>query len=74
MLIQIDEKSVTLTPFGSLALNGAVNVSRGGGQSWIEMIRKALSQADQSRSDQQLRGGRPKEFESQTRPSGAGTT
>jgi hypothetical protein len=52
MLIQTDEKSVTLTPFGSLALNGAVNASRGGGQSWIEMIRNALSQADQSRSDQ----------------------
>ena len=52
MLIQADGKSVTLTPFGSLALNGTANASRGGGQSWIEMIRKALSQADQSRSDQ----------------------
>ena len=38
MLIQTDEKSVTLTPFGSLAL-GAANASRGGGQSWIEIIR-----------------------------------
>jgi hypothetical protein len=52
MIIQTDEKSVTLTPFGSLALNGAANVSRNGGQSWIEIIRRALSQADQSRSDQ----------------------
>jgi small-conductance mechanosensitive channel len=52
MIIQTDEKSVTLTPFGSLALNGVANVSRDGGQSWIEIIRGALSQADQSRSDQ----------------------
>jgi len=52
MIIQTDEKSVTLTPFGSLALNGVANVSRDGGQSWIEIIRRALSQADQSRSDQ----------------------
>jgi hypothetical protein len=41
MLIQTEEKSVTLTPFGSLALNGTANASRGGGESWIEMIRKA---------------------------------
>src|SRR6516164_925834 len=33
MLIRTDEKSVTLTPFGSLAL-GSANASRGGGQSW----------------------------------------
>jgi hypothetical protein len=49
MLIQTDEKSVTLTPFGSLALNGAVNATRGGGRSWIEMIHAALLQADQIR-------------------------
>jgi hypothetical protein len=55
MLIQTDEKSVTLSPFGSLALNGAANPRRGGGQSWFEMIRKAFSQADQIRSDQLLR-------------------
>jgi hypothetical protein len=47
MIIQTDEKSVTLTPFGSLALNGVANMSRDGGQSWIEIIRRALSQADQ---------------------------
>jgi hypothetical protein len=52
MLIQTEEKSVTLSPFGSLALNGAANASKGAGQSWIEMIRTALSQANQSRSDQ----------------------
>ena len=33
MIIRTDEKSVTLTPFGSLALNGVANVSRDGGQS-----------------------------------------
>jgi small-conductance mechanosensitive channel len=48
MIIRTDEKSVTLTPFGSLALNGVANVSRDGGQSWIEIIRRALSQADQA--------------------------
>jgi hypothetical protein len=53
MIIQTDEKSVTLTPYGSLALNGVANVTRdGGGQSWIETIRRALSLADRSRSDQ----------------------
>ena len=53
MLIRTDEKSVTLTPFGSLALNGYA--SRGG-QSWIEIIRTALFKADQRRSDQPPRG------------------
>ena len=41
MLIRTDEKSVTLTPFGSLAV-GAANASRGGGQSWIDLIRMAF--------------------------------
>jgi hypothetical protein len=48
MIIQSDEKSVTLTPFGSLALNGVANPSRDGGRSWIEKIRGAISQADQA--------------------------
>jgi len=52
MLTQIEEKSVTLRPFGSLVRKGAANASKSGGQSWIEMIRWALSQANQSRSDQ----------------------
>jgi hypothetical protein len=55
MLIQTDEKSVTLTPFGSLALNRPANATKGAGQSWIEIIRRALSRADQSRSDQSPR-------------------
>ena len=52
MLIQTDEKSITLTPFGSLTLNGAANASESGRQSWMEMIRTALSQANQNRSEQ----------------------
>jgi hypothetical protein len=40
MLIQTDEKSATLTPFGLVALSGAAK--EGGGQSWIEMIRRFL--------------------------------
>jgi hypothetical protein len=56
MLIQTEEKSVSLTPLGSLTLNRAANANRGGGQSWIEIIRTALFQAEQSRSDQLSRG------------------
>jgi hypothetical protein len=52
MLIQTEEKSVSLTPLGSLTLNRAANASRGNGQSWFEIIRSALFQADQSRSNQ----------------------
>jgi hypothetical protein len=48
MIVQAGEKSVTLTPFGSLALNGVADVTRDGGQSWIEKIRRAISQADQA--------------------------
>ena len=48
MIVQAGEKSVTLTPFGSLALNGVADVTRDGGQSWIEKIRGAISQADQA--------------------------
>jgi hypothetical protein len=56
MLIQTEEKSVSLTPLGSLTLNRAANVSRGNGQSWIETIRTALFRAGQSRSDQPPQG------------------
>jgi hypothetical protein len=55
MLIQTDEKSATLTPFGSLALNSTASASRGGGKSWTEIIRAALSQAGHKRSDQPTR-------------------
>ena len=52
MLIQTDEKSATLTPFGSLTLSATANARKSGDQSWVEMIRTALSQASQRRSDQ----------------------
>jgi hypothetical protein len=37
VLIQTDEKSATLTPFGSLMLSGTVNARKSGDQSWIEV-------------------------------------
>jgi len=52
VLIQTDEKSATLTPVGSLTLGGTANARKSGDQSWIKMIRTALSQASQRRSDQ----------------------
>ena len=44
MLIQTDERSATLTPFGSLALNATTSAKQGGGKSWTEIIRVTLSQ------------------------------
>jgi hypothetical protein len=43
MHIQIDENSVTFTPFGSLARVGPTNASRGGNKSWTEILRAALA-------------------------------
>ena len=37
MRIPIDENSVTLTPFGSLARGGPTNASRGGDRPWMEI-------------------------------------
>jgi hypothetical protein len=51
MHIQIDENSVTLTPFGSLARVSPTNVSRDGDWSWTEMFRWILSESDKRRSD-----------------------
>jgi hypothetical protein len=51
MHIQIDENSVTLTPFGSLARVSPTNANRGGNKSWTEILRAALSQPDERRSD-----------------------
>ena len=52
MRIQIDENSVTLTPFGSLPRINPGNASPGGDKSWIEILRTALSQAaGERRSD-----------------------
>jgi hypothetical protein len=49
MRIQIDEDFVTLTPFGSLARVNSINESRGGGKSWMDILRTALSQVGAKR-------------------------
>jgi hypothetical protein len=41
MLVQIDENSVTLTPFGSLIRNSPVKVSRG--RSWTAKLPAVLA-------------------------------
>ena len=51
MHIQVDENSVTFTPFGSLARVGPANVSRGGDWSWMKILRRILSEFDKRRSD-----------------------
>jgi hypothetical protein len=43
MHIQIDESSVTLTPFGSLARVSPTNAGRGGNKSWTEILRAAFA-------------------------------
>jgi hypothetical protein len=54
MLIQTDEKSVALTPLGSLALNTTATASRSSSKSWwMELIRAAFGQACRRHSDQQ---------------------
>jgi hypothetical protein len=49
MLVQIDENSATLTPFGSLARHIPTNAPES--KSWIELIRSVLSQTRQKGSD-----------------------
>jgi len=51
MHIQIDENSVTLTPFGSLARISPTNASRGRDWSWMEILRRILSESDKRHSD-----------------------
>jgi len=51
MRIWIDENSVTLTPFGSLADPKSDNTHVEGGKSWIELIRKLLSHSSEQNSD-----------------------
>jgi hypothetical protein len=54
MLIQTDEKSVTLTPLGSLVLNTTATASRSASKSWwMELIHAAFGQAGRWHSDQQ---------------------
>jgi hypothetical protein len=50
MLVQIDENSATLTPFGSLARHIPANAPKS--KSWIELLRSALSQTRQKGSDE----------------------
>jgi hypothetical protein len=50
MLVQIDENSATLTPFGSLARHIPNNAPEN--KSWIELLRSVLSQTRQKRSDE----------------------
>ena len=50
MLIQIDENSATLTPFGSLARHIPNNAPET--KSWSELLRSVLSKTRQKRSDE----------------------
>jgi hypothetical protein len=52
MLVQIDENSATLTPFGSLARHIPANTPTAESKSWSELLRSVLSQARQKRSDE----------------------
>jgi hypothetical protein len=52
MLIQIDENSATLTPFGSLARHIPLNAPTADTKSWSELLRSVLSQTRQKRSDE----------------------
>ena len=50
MLVQIDENSATLTPFGSLARHIPANAPVS--KSWTELLRSVLSQTRQKGSDE----------------------
>ena len=52
MLVQIDENSATLTPFGSLARHIPANATTAENKSWSELLRSMLSQTRQKRSDE----------------------
>jgi hypothetical protein len=52
MLVQIDENSATLTPFGSLARHIPAKAPTAESKSWSELLRSALSQTRQKRSDE----------------------
>jgi hypothetical protein len=54
MLIQTDEKSVALTPLGTLALSTRATAARSASKSWMELILAAFGQArhsDQPKQD-----------------------
>jgi inhibitor of KinA sporulation pathway (predicted exonuclease) len=48
MLVQIDENSVTLTPFGSLARHISTHEPTAQNKSWGELLRSVLSQTRRS--------------------------
>jgi hypothetical protein len=50
MLVQIDENSAILTPFGSLARHNPHNAPTAETKSWSEVLRSLLSQTIQKRS------------------------
>jgi hypothetical protein len=51
MRVQIDENSVTLTPFGSLIRINPANATDEH-KSWLEILRTALSHHREKRSDE----------------------
>jgi hypothetical protein len=50
MLVQIDENSATLTPFGSLARHIRTNATIAESKSWSELLRSVFSQTRQKHS------------------------
>jgi hypothetical protein len=53
MLVQIDENSATLTPFGSLARHIPLNAPNAAEtKPWSELLRSIFSQTRQKRSDE----------------------
>jgi len=52
MLVQIDENSATLTPFGSLARHIHLNAPTAENKSWSELLRSVFFQTRQKRSDE----------------------
>jgi hypothetical protein len=52
MLVQIDENSATLTPFGSLARHIPTNAINAETKSWSELLCSVLPQTRQRHSDE----------------------
>jgi len=52
MLVQIDENSATLTPFGSLARHIPHNAPTAENKSWSELLRSVFFQTRQKRSQE----------------------
>jgi hypothetical protein len=52
MLVQIDENSATLTPYGSLARQTPANARTGEDRSWAKLLRAAFSQISKKRTNE----------------------